>query len=417
MAKNRKTVLKPFTYLQCDDFADYLSAMAAKGWHFKEWGIGLVFEKGEPEQAVYAVEVFIHGSDYDLRPDDHTLNFSDYCKEAGWELIDAKQKYCIFKQLRPDAVPIVTEQERLENAAKAYRSQLIWQVALALLWVCNMLLRIVPVSQRIETFFSPIDLMFILIWSLYFLFITGKCIWYLFWMRKARKACDAGQTRLLHLSDNAFETIFGIFMIASMAVGFVAAGESSLLVLVFISVGVLLLLFLVLAKVRPSRETNIGIQVTIPIVWIFIIILSAIFIFATPKTNEPNVNDYPLVYEDLQDAPGELQNALSTTSSSIFGSSGKYALRYDGFSIDYDVYKTDHEWILDTIWDYHLSLPRNSEREDCTTLWGAQQAYQNQVVDYYVRFDNAILILRVYDYMEITDKEVAIIIEKLGLEG
>ena len=33
MARNRKTVLKNFSYLQCDDFAAYLSQMAAKGWH------------------------------------------------------------------------------------------------------------------------------------------------------------------------------------------------------------------------------------------------------------------------------------------------------------------------------------------------------------------------------------------------
>jgi hypothetical protein len=48
MAKNRKTVFKGFSYLQCDDFAAYLSHMAAKGWHFKEFNIGLVFEKGTP---------------------------------------------------------------------------------------------------------------------------------------------------------------------------------------------------------------------------------------------------------------------------------------------------------------------------------------------------------------------------------
>ena len=63
MGKNRKTVFKGFDYMHCDDFARYLEEMAAKGWHFKEWGVGLKFEKGEPEQAVYAVEVFEKASD------------------------------------------------------------------------------------------------------------------------------------------------------------------------------------------------------------------------------------------------------------------------------------------------------------------------------------------------------------------
>ena len=68
MGKNKKTVLKSFDYLHCDDFAAYLMDMSRKGWHFKEWGAGLVFERGEPEEITYAVEVFIDGSEYTTRP-------------------------------------------------------------------------------------------------------------------------------------------------------------------------------------------------------------------------------------------------------------------------------------------------------------------------------------------------------------
>ena len=68
MSVKRKKVLKGFNYMHVDDFAKYLSDMAAKGWHFKEWGVGLKFEKGEPERAVYAVEVFQKASDNDTSP-------------------------------------------------------------------------------------------------------------------------------------------------------------------------------------------------------------------------------------------------------------------------------------------------------------------------------------------------------------
>ena len=47
MGKTKKTTFKRFDYMHCDDFAKYLERMAAKGWHFKEWGAGLKFEKGE----------------------------------------------------------------------------------------------------------------------------------------------------------------------------------------------------------------------------------------------------------------------------------------------------------------------------------------------------------------------------------
>ena len=68
MSKTKKTTFKVFDYMHCDDFAKYLERMAAKGWHFKEWGAGLKFEKGEPTQVTYAVEVFNKASENDLRP-------------------------------------------------------------------------------------------------------------------------------------------------------------------------------------------------------------------------------------------------------------------------------------------------------------------------------------------------------------
>ena len=118
MGKNKKTVLKSFDYLHCDDFASYLEEMARTGWHFREWKAGLVFERGEPKESTYAVEVFIDGSEFDTRPEVHTQEFAEYCEVAGWKLIDAKRKFCIFKKIRDDAVDILTDQERLCNIAK-----------------------------------------------------------------------------------------------------------------------------------------------------------------------------------------------------------------------------------------------------------------------------------------------------------
>ena len=95
MGKTKKTTFKVFDYMHCDDFARYLERMAAKGRHFKEWGAGLKFEKGEPKQVNYAVEVFTKASETDLRPEPNTQEFAEYCEAADWKLVDAKQKFCI----------------------------------------------------------------------------------------------------------------------------------------------------------------------------------------------------------------------------------------------------------------------------------------------------------------------------------
>ena len=132
MRKNTKTVLKGFDYLHCDDFADYLEEMARKGWHFKEWGAGLVFERGAPENSCYAVEVFINGSEFDTRPDVHTQEFAEYCEAAGWKLIDAKRKFCIFKKVREDTEEILTDEERLHNISKEEQKEIGWQMFLTI---------------------------------------------------------------------------------------------------------------------------------------------------------------------------------------------------------------------------------------------------------------------------------------------
>ena len=117
MNRKKKTVLKGFDYMHCDDFAQYLEGMAAKGWHFREWGVGLKFEKGEPEEATYAVEVFTKASENDLRPTPDTEEFADYCEAAGWKFIDAKQKFCIFKKIEDDAAELFMPEERVANAS------------------------------------------------------------------------------------------------------------------------------------------------------------------------------------------------------------------------------------------------------------------------------------------------------------
>ena len=68
----KKQVRKHFSYTQCDDFAAYLQEMSRKGFHFTEWKGGLVFEKGEPEDVTYQVEVFADGEEMDQRPSQDT---------------------------------------------------------------------------------------------------------------------------------------------------------------------------------------------------------------------------------------------------------------------------------------------------------------------------------------------------------
>lgn len=417
MAKNRKTVRKGFTYLQCDDFADYLSQMAAQGWHFKEWGAGLVFEKGEPEQAVYAVEVFIHGSEYDLRPDVHTLNFADYCEEAGWKLVDAKMKFVIFKQIRPDAVPIVTPEERLKNASKAYRGQLIWQVVLAVMWIGNMLLRFLPKSQLIDSLFSNFYLITAAFWTYYFIYSAARCIWYLIWLQKAKKRIAAGECKILNQAKEIFWNWISTFMLIALEIGLIAVGGPTHLIICLATILILVISGLLFAKYRPNKETFIGFQIVMPIILIITIVCGALFSLAVSESEEPTVDEFPLVYEDLEISAGEVEDTFHTSSSSIFGSTSYYSLHYENSSLSYETYETEHDWILDLVWEQNAWTEGtiNGSVTDCTALWNAEAAFHNGR-DYIVRYKDAILIIRFLKF-ELNEDQAATIRDALNLEG
>ena len=109
----KKQVRKHFSYTQCDDFAAYLQEMSRKGFHFTEWKGGLIFEKGEPEDVTYQVEVFADGEETDQRPSRDTEEYREYCEAAGWKFLDGKAKFCIFRKEEEDAPDILAPAERI----------------------------------------------------------------------------------------------------------------------------------------------------------------------------------------------------------------------------------------------------------------------------------------------------------------
>ena len=94
----RKVIFGNFRYRECDNLALYLEKMARQGWIFKDWRLGMVFEKEEPQNLEYAVEVFSEGNENDTKPEPETEEFVVYCREAGWELVSSRKKLCIFSE-------------------------------------------------------------------------------------------------------------------------------------------------------------------------------------------------------------------------------------------------------------------------------------------------------------------------------
>jgi len=416
-----KTVLKGFTYMHCDDFAKYLSNMAAKGWHFKEWGAGLKFEKGEPEQAVYAVEVFTKASENDLRPEPNTQEFAEYCEAAGWKFIDAKQKYCIFKKVDENAVELFTPEERVTNAFKGTVSGI--NLLLFFLYGLNAVLQWIRLFGSFEiAIFSDAYLVNLAIWNVMFLgqFVTFTQA---FWKKhKLIRGIRRGREVYLgNRRDGKFrlswnDIYIGILVLLLMYY-FFAMDRVEIIVVNAIIVGVTVGFGIIMNRIRPERDTYVVVQIGFSMVLIVTIVALMIGVFGNETVAELEADDLPVLISDYREETDEVVDLISYYhEENVFGSMDKYNVYYEEEIIHYYVYQSTFAGILDKVWDDILSKKRfNEDAVDCTGDWNAEKAVRNKLGTYYVRYDNAVLEFSDDEEVYLTDEQIDIILDKLGL--
>lgn len=420
MSKNKKTTFLAFDYMHCDDFASYLERMAAKGWHFKEWGAGLKFEKGEPKQVTYAVEVFNKASDNDLRPEPKTQEFAQYCEAAGWKLIDAKRKFCIFQKVDENAVDILTAEERVENSWKATFA--ISPILLLILYGANMVLQLRNLFGPGFSYgiFSTLSLFNVSIWTLLFLTELIKFIYAVITKRKLIKQIKNGQE--IYIGNNkegkkrwnghAFISIIALLLFLFMLVML----EDTLMLIYFVSVFVGTLTFVtILAKVRPDADTNVAIQVVFVIIYMFVLILIPFVILSDNKEERDRIENVPLLISDYREVSPVIDDVSVSLDKNFLGSKEYYWIWREEESISYYIYRSRYSWILERIWKDEMEKEKNSNRTECTKDWEAESAFRNEIGDYYVRYQDTVLIFYGDREIYLDSDQISIIRDKLDL--
>lgn len=423
MSRNVKTTFKVFDYMHCDDFARYLEQMAAKGWHFKEWGAGLKFEKGEPQQVKYAVEVFTKASENDLRPEPNTQEFAEYCEAAGWKLVDAKQKFCIFKKIDANAVEILTPEERVKNAFKGTVS--IPNIILLILYGMNVMLQWSNMNRFFsDNIFSSMGYFNVAIWAILFLTLLVKMIYGFVKRQKLLRQIRCGEKIYIGSDpegkkriDNAWAQWFVLFF---MFVFMVFMLEDIKMQIFMVSVFVITILFSVLlAKFRPDTTTNIMIQIVYIFVFFVTIMVIAFTIFtgnqADKMTTAEALQSVPLKITDYREWNDEVNDVSIYHEKNSLGSRENYFIFGKEESIHYEIYRTEHAWILERIWEDELEYKWNDEKADCTAEWDAEIAFRNTIGEYYVRYDDILLILSEETNVDLDADQISIIREKLDL--
>ncbi len=420
MGKNKKTTFKVFDYMHCDDFAKYLERMAANGWHFKEWGAGLKFEKGEPSQVTYAVEVFNKAKETDLRPEPDTKEFAEYCEAAGWKLIDAKQKFCIFQKVDENAVNILTPEERVQNSWKAMFS--FSPILLLVLYGINMVLQLQNLFGPMFSYsiFSTLSLFNVSVWT--FLFLTQLMKSVLAFTLKIKLLKDIRNGREIYIGTNKNGTkrwnmhTFSIIILTILIMIMLGMLQNTALLIYYVLLMVGTFAFVtILAKTRPDAETNMVIQVVFTIVYMFLLIMIPFLISSNNRENENKIDNVPLFISDYRESSNVIKDFSMYPNKNLLGSKEHYWVYGEEESISYEIYRSKFFWILERIWNAELEKEQNKYKTECTKDWEADIAYRNDIGDYYVRYQDTILIF--YEEMEneLDARQIAIIRDKLQL--
>ena len=386
MAKNLKTVRHRFNYRQCDTFAAYLNHMARQGWHFKEFRSKLVFEKGEPEDAVYAVEIFTDGTAHDMQPSYKAMNFAEYCEVAGWQFVDQRANWYVLKRVREDALPIFADEERYENIKRVsypINSKLTW------LWLLMVFLQGWLLFTEPRAFlFKPSSQYLLLYWVLKACEETFRSIEYRRWCKNCEAKLDRGEPLYFHRRKNLAE-LSSTIPLALLGLHFIGPEIISirpLWIITGIFIGIVLIMTYLPSQRRMDADTSQVISVLLIVVYIFYL-FSIFFIIAIHSDTKPEPEPpipISVFRPEVEDADVSMYQ-----DTTVFGSRYTCRMHTEDNQVSYYIYKSKYDWVLDAVWNQELEHGLPLIRED----WDALDAVRTEEGRYAIRYEDRILIL------------------------
>ena len=432
-----KRVFKYYRYIESDAFAQYLHEMSLKGWHLKEWKFWLEFEKGECQDIEYAVEVFPKGSEMDVKPGRDAEEYAEYCRAAGWELVDGRRRFCIFRKISEDATPIVTEEERFSNICRAeWRWWLIRLLTTGVVYATSAVG--ITWSAFVIMLFSNAILFVLLMLAVLPVYEILQCIGLTVWQVKARRKIRRGE-RPFYGKWRGRYVLYGIavLMLAGLTFVWGSEGTAGSAVVLWIWIGIIMAVLAGFWFYRPSRRENWVLQ-TVAGVGIGIILcggLASSLISGSMDREEmlSAAQKLPLVLTDYSRTDEEITFSYYKERSSILGTMLSGTIEYgyppeEGGTVgeeqerlSYTVYRSDVPWLLEQVWREEIKSGNYQEYDWMTKAevgyerWGAKEVMRRNWEDnsLYVRYENAILTL--YTTKPPEGEQIDIIREKLEL--
>ncbi|MDM8237224.1 hypothetical protein [[Ruminococcus] torques] len=379
----------------------------------------------------------MHSIEMDVKPGMDAEEYAEYCRAAGWELVDGRRRFCIFRKISESALPIVTEEERFSNICRAE-----WRWCLLSLLTTGVVYGISAVrftgSYFVIMFFSNAILFTLLALALLPVYEVLQCISVAVWQVKAWRKIRRGERPVYGKRREMYALgVIIILMLAGLTSVWGSEGTAGSAVVLWIWIGIIMAVLAGLWFYRPSRRENWVLQIVAGL-GIGIILFggwSASLIGGSMDREEmlSAAQKLPLVLTDYSRTDEEITFSYYKERSSILGTMLSGTIEY-GYPLEeggtvgeeqerlsYTVYRSDVPWLLEQVWREEIKSGNYQEYDWMTKAevgyerWGAKEVMRKDWEDnsLYVRYENAILTL--YTTKPPEGEQIDIIREKLEL--
>lgn len=399
-----KRVRRQFRYMESDALAGYLREMSLEGWHFTGWNVGLCFEKGEPEDISYSVEVLDKATEMDMKPEADAEEFSEYCEAAGWKFIDGTRKFSVYKKVREDAERIMTEEERFSNIRKAeWRQMLGNSVGILTVIGLNGYMWLSDFERLLSSNLLLFSLLLmILLFALELAQIGFLAVWTVRTGRKVRRGETVFYKKMA--GDRIGKGLLLLFVVFYLA-GICFTGESVYMLVFFAIIVPIFGIALLAAKLRLPRNENwilqIGGGVAVVVLMIPLITLVVIGISAGSESPSSDMEQWErkgtTVTMKYDERESSVAGEFVTGGMTIDSEDGRS--QFLSVRISRVKYPVLQEWM----WKQKVK-PAKELSESETEQWKALSAAKQEEKGWvYLKYDDKIVSIRFFGDVEEID--------------
>lgn len=301
-----------------------LSEQAARGWHLEKVG-GLLwkYRRGEPKQVRYEVTYSSAASAFNSRPTDAEEDLAELCAQAGWVRVASAAQLQVFRNEDPNATPLETDEEqRLENIRKTMKKHFFPQHTLMV--VLFLLQFFMHASNLLRwpsrTLSDPVVVTTLLMLPLVSLTYLVLMLSGWRWLRRARKAVDAGQPIPVNRFYRRFRWVIWAGLLCYLGSLFAMADlffAWSILAISAISIGCVFGCVSLCKYLQAPKWVNMVVPTVVTAIVIgFLLTLFAIQMDQIALNGEtPHTDTLPLTLADLGES-GHSERILLEESSS-----------------------------------------------------------------------------------------------------